>query len=386
MEWARRWQATGVGLLLAVGYAALAVGSGLDRAAPLHPGLASHVPGWARAETASAEAHGLIAAGIPASALNPAREAVTRNPGDGASLALLGTALLARRQAAEADRAFRIAAQGGWRDVLAQTYWLKIALASGDYGAAVLRFDALARQYPKAPAIAAAAGLLEATPEGRSALARQLAGGTNWTEAYAALDGEAPADQLTRRAQVLLETARLGRPLGCATVGLIVSGLAVTDPLAGAQVWRAHCPAGAASGALVDGSFDNQEQPGPRVPFEWDFPGDGAIETGFASTSPSDKLLTIRTAAAVPLPVAAQLVPLRPGTYRVSWQGTPARLRASVTCRRDVSPPLPAPPVSGRGAATFSVDGSCAARWLQLWIVPGAQQVTLDDVRLEKLR
>jgi hypothetical protein len=375
-----------IGMAAALLYAGLALGSGLDRAAPAHQDLAQWVPGPLRAQSLTTEARRLVAVGIPASALEPSRRAVARDPADPSTSALLGTALLARRDPVGADRAFRIAAQGGWRDVLAQTYWLQAALAAGDSKAAVTRFDALARQYPSAPVLVEAARLIEASPEGRMALARQLAGGTNWARAYATLDSAAPPRQLHDRAVVLIATAALGRVLGCDTVRSAVGALGQSDPLTAAQVWRGHCPDARAGGVPSDGGFERQGE--ARVPFDWEFPGHGDLES-IAAVRPGGTIgRTVRTTAATALPVAAQLVPLAPGSWRLSWTGS-GRLRATLSCQRGVQGPngwATVPDGAGRRhVETVVVDGSCAARWLQLWIAAGPGEASFDDVRLDRI-
>lgn len=380
---ARVW----TGLAAALLYIGLALASGLDRAVPDRPDLARWIPQSLQAQSLTAEARRYVAVGIPASALGPARLAVARDPANPATAAVLGAALLAVRRPAEAGAAFRIAALGGWRDVLTQVYWMQAALGVGDTKAAVVRFDALARQYPGAPAVAAAAGLLEASPEGRTALARQLAGGANWANSYAAFESSAPPERMHNRAEVLIATAAFGRVLGCAAVAPAVGALAESDALTAARLWRAHCPEARGEDTPSDGAMIRQGA--PRVPFDWDYPGHGDIESGVVAERGRGFVRSFRSTSAAPLPVAAQLVPLAPGAWRVSWRGTGPE-GATLSCRRDVPAPSEWPVRSDNAdqsrSRVFAVGNDCRAQWLQLWIAPGPGEARFTAVRVEAVR
>lgn len=357
-------------------YAVLALASAFDRSALERPGLGGRLPVALQAEASTHLARRLILAGLPASALEPARSGLSASPADPAASANLALALLARNDSRGAEAAFRVSARLGWRDALTQLYWLRAALAQRDWHNAALRFDALARQYPNTPAVAEAASMLEASPQSRAMLAGLIAKGARWSQAYAGHTGT----ELAPRAEVLLAVARLGRKLGCETIAPTVHALAAGDPQTGAALWRAHCPDAGAPGALADSALEHIRVTEPRTPFEWDLAGHGALET--APGSPGKGGLELRSAAAGSLPVLSQLVALQPGRYRVVWQaGTPSRLRISLGCRRDTLPT----PAQAAGSAEFAVDGSCPARWLQVWIAPGVDAVRLERISIERI-
>ena len=94
-------------------FAALALGSGLDRLSATRPGAAAWVPKPLRAESWRAEAARLLAAGDGAGASVMAEQAVRADPIDPRSTALLGAGQLADRKAVKADRSFRVAARFG---------------------------------------------------------------------------------------------------------------------------------------------------------------------------------------------------------------------------------------------------------------------------------
>ena len=141
----RRW-----GLLVLpalVLYLVLAWGSGLDRSAQQREIDARLVPAPLRSGVLFAQARQFIDAGIAGSAFAPARLALARDPANPAAPALLGAALAGKRDHVAADRAFRVAARLGWREPLTQLYWFQVSLGQNDFINAVLRFDAIARQY-----------------------------------------------------------------------------------------------------------------------------------------------------------------------------------------------------------------------------------------------
>lgn len=371
----RRAASIGLWVLLAT-YALAAAASGIARAGPTHPELAQALPAALQGEMPTHFARQLIQAGLPGSARDPAARGLSASPIDPAASANLAVARLARGDARGAEAAFRISAELGWREPLTQLYWLRIALDQSDWRNAALRFDALARQYPDTPAVAEAAGLLEASPQSRAMLAGLIAGGARWSAAYAMNANQ----NLGSRAEVLLEVSRLGRRLGCEMIAPPVRALAASDPQTGAALWRAHCPDTGAPGALADGALEHIRIAGPRTPFEWDLAGHGALET--APGSPGRGGLELRSAAAGPLPVLSQLVALRPGGYRVSWRANlPSRLRISLACRRDSAPPVG----QEAGVTQFGVDAQCPARWLQVWIAPGVEPVRLERLSIERL-
>lgn len=370
-------------------YAGLAVASGFDRIAASAPAAAALVPQALQTGALT----GLLRGQGAAPQLPLAERLVSRAPARAEAVSLLGTARLAKGDLEGADRAFRIAALYGWRDAPTQLYWLQTALTAERYDLAALRFDALARQWPDAPAVAQAAAAFDITAEGRAALTERIVAGAGWARVYALASEGEDAAALARRAEVLLAAGRGGRKLGCADIARSVSAMGATDIAAAAALWRAHCPDAASDGAVSDGGFDRISTQAPLNSFEWELPGDGALSTFAVMQGASDKALSIASASALTLPFARQQIPLPPGRYRLSWSsdaGDPvaaARLQASLSCRTErlQAELLPAPLIDGRQSMELTVKGACAAFWLQLWIAPGSGSITIDDVALTRL-
>lgn len=161
-------------LLALLAYAALTLGSGLDRLAAKEPGLAHFVPSAFAAEAHRAMAARALRSG-KVEALTAAQGAVAADPIDPHSAALLGGSSLLSGQPQQADRAFRVAAQLGWRDPLTQLYFMNQALRSGNADLAALRLDALLRQNPLLPVRDMVLSQFEASSQGRNALSRRVA-------------------------------------------------------------------------------------------------------------------------------------------------------------------------------------------------------------------
>jgi hypothetical protein len=377
----RAWSPVRIAIALgALLFAVLAVVSGFDRAASRNPTLAAHLPENLRGEAGTAAASQAIAAGLPRAGFAAARSGLLASPGDPNASAMLGVTMLARGETAQAEALFRLSARLGWRAPLTQLYWQRVAFDQGDWRNGALRFDALARQYPGSPEVTQAAAQLEASPQGRAALAGLIAAGASWSGDYARIDPAAGTERLLTRAEVLQQAATQGRQLGCERIAALVRSLAEAAPVTGAALWRSHCPDAQAVGAIADTGLDRIRTAGPRTPFEWDLTGHGALAAGFESDGGAGQRLLLSNAGANSLSALSQLLALAPGQYRVAVQARPMeRIRVSLSCQRD------APPPAGNGNYLFNVDSSCPARWLRLWLTPGAGQVTLEQVSLERL-
>ncbi len=389
----RKWPGAALTIIFAAAYAALALASGLDRVAAYYPGLDRYVLEPFRVQSLAREARRYLAAGIAYSALASTERLISLNPTGPESTALLGAARMARGDNAGAERAFRVSAQHGWREPATQIYWLRAALAGGDYTLAATRFSALARQWPRAPEISQLSAVFEADPRGRAALSRRIADGETWALTYADPGQNEPSERLASRAEVLVAAGTLGRKLGCEGVARMARSLAPSQPLVAATLWRAHCPSAAAFGAVADSGFEQATSSSPMAPFAWNLPGDGALEVSFVPGAGGGQALSLRSSAAQILPVAVQMIPLRPGHYRLSWRSdaadaqSAAHVLASLSCRveRQQADPRPAVLAGGTQSSRLDFSGACAAPWLQLWLVPGSQAIIIDDVVLTRL-
>lgn len=378
-------------MIAAAGYAGLSVALAFDRAAAHDPGAAARVPEPFRQEALSSQSKALLLAG-QAGQIAPLAEAlVRRDPLGPQAAGLLGTARLAQGDARGAASAFRTSAKLGWRDAATQVYWLQTALAAGDLTRAGTRFGAIARQWPEAPAIDQLSARFEGDPRGQMLIAQQIAAGANWARAYAQPQPGQPLDRLAGRATVLISAAGLGRKLGCDAIAPMVVSLAPAQAALASQLWSSQCPRAAAPGQINDAGFEQTGEAGGKTPFDWQLPGNGALLADVVTTSSGQHVLRASSTAAALVPLVMQRVVLAPGRYRLSWReaangpARASRIAASLSCRpeRVLANPQGGTVDGGRGSADLAHAGDCGAPLLQLWLAPGAGEVSLDDIALE---
>ncbi|PKB19298.1 hypothetical protein B0I00_1529 [Novosphingobium kunmingense] len=375
-------------------YAALALASGLDRAAETHPDLGQMVPAFLQSQTLRSAGAAALASGDSAAALTLGERAVDDAPIDPQSTALLGAARLARGDAPTADRAFRVAARLGWRVPYTQLYVMGRALEEGDLRMAALRLDALVRQNPALLADRRLFDPFERSAVGRVALAERMSLKAPWLRRYAMDLASLPPDRLAQRVAVLFAVAQRGTQIGCQPVGAAVSRLiAAGQPAEAEQLWRAHCP-GAGKGLLYDSDFAAARLDQTESEFAWFFIGNSQTSAVLSPASDGPgQTLTIDSTASLPEMIVRQLVFIPQGSYRLSWQavsgdGSPSdRTLAFFSCanatRDFIEPALD--PRSRRWFVTVTMDGACPARWIGFAARPGASGVRMGAVRLEAL-
>lgn len=375
-------------------FALLALGSGLDRIAQARPALAPHVPAPFASQALRSAGREALARGDAAASLKLGKAAVVDAPVEPESTALLGMARLAAGDRSGGERAFRVAGQLGWRVPYTQAYWMDRALAVGDYRVAAMRLDAMLRQQPELLANRALLDPLEQAPAGRAALAERLMTAPGWLVPYSTQVTGLARDVLLQRAQVLGEVARRGGSTGCEAIAPLVEQLVDAQAVAeGSALWRQHCP-GATQTMVHDGNFVAAMLEQDRSQFTWTFIGQGDASALFEpAPNPPAKLLAIDSTALYPRLIARQLVLAGPGRYRLTWlaigaDGGPSDLAlAAFACTPDPKDWLSArfDATRHRWIAEFTIDGSCAARWLGFGIAPRPGNVKLGQIALERI-
>lgn len=386
---ARRGLGLRLTALFAAAYVGLAGGIALDRAAASRPELTDWVPGAFRQNSLASAGERLILAGNPMQALPLAERLIAHDPLAPQAPGLLGTARLARGDAAGAINAFRLSAKLGWRDAATQVFWFDAAVRAQNYDLAAVRFGAIARQWPYAGAIDQISARLESNPRGFDMLAQQIANGEKWAIAYATPQAFLPIDRLAGRARVLVAAGAIGGRLGCGAIAPLVGTLQDRRQALAGELWVRQCERAAAPGSLADGGFEAQPVLPPLTAFDWQFPGNGALDAAVVADGEAGKVLRLHSSAASMVPVALQRLILAPGYYSVSWRETepgPSRIAASLGCSAELGAanPQPGSGTAGRRAAMVLASGGCEAPLLQLWLKPGAGAVTIDDVAIER--
>ncbi len=378
-----------------LGFSVLALGSGFDRQTRISPATASRVPAVFAHQALLARAKRELSAGNYAAANDWAKRAVLADPIEPASTALLGATRIALGDLAGADQAFRVAGNFGWRAAPTQFYWMGEALNAGDIRVAAQHLDALLRQDPDLVAEQALMAPLEQDPRGRTAIVDRLIEMPDWLINYTSDVYNLTPEVTTLRAQVLIELARRGHPLGCSEIGQLTKTLIANDKMPDAYaLWRAHCPS-QGGGLIADASFAGLEVHQTDSPFAWMVIGDSDVSVNLEpDLSGPGRHLVVASSASFARKVLTQLVMVPAGTYRLTWRaltpdGKPSRrVAATFACNADSHEWLPATlePGSSRWFATVQVSGSCAGHWLGFTLQSGSDSVNLDQISLEPAR
>ena len=374
--------------------ALLVLFSGLDRASTDKPSLARFVPGSFASISVRERASRLLDARDYRSAERLARQAVQNAPVEPESTAILGAARLGLGDAAGAEQAFLVAGHFGWRTPVTQYYWMREALAVGDYRVASLRLDAMLRQDPKLVSSRELMDPLESTEAGRQALAERLTGRPVWLEPYSTSVFDLPATVINYRADVLDRMAVLGTRSGCKGAGQIVTALVnFGQALRAHQMWRQQCPA-ARSSLLSDPDFANLQVHDAFSPFDWVVIGDSDVSLSLSQPAKGGRHLILASSASFVRKILNQMVVLPPGNYRLAWRATTdagrptPRIVASASCEADSSTWLPArfDPARQAFVSDFAVDQACPARWIGFAITPGQETLALGGIDLQSVR
>jgi len=372
---------------------ALAIASGLDRASPAKPGLIRFVPEPLAAVSVRVRASSALDAHDYRSAEALARTLIRAAPVEPESTAILGSARLGLGDASGARQAFLVAGQFGWRTPITQYYWMREALAVGDYRVASLRLDAMLRQDPRLVSVRDLMDPLESSAAGRQALAQRLASQPSWLELYIGSVFDLPVAVINYRADVIERMGGLGVRLGCRGAGPIVTALVNYNQAQLAhRMWQQQCP-DAGSGLLADPDFANLQVHNSFSPFDWVVISDSDVSLSLSNPESGARQLVLASSASFTRKILNQMVILSPGIYRLSWQAktdsgqASTRIAAAASCRPDTTDWLPAmgDPASGTFTADFVVDQSCPARWIGFAIFPGPETLSLGRIGLKRL-
>lgn len=373
-------------------YSVAIVGSGLDRISQTVPTLASKVPGPFSVRALSTEAFDRLFLGDSKQALGIAERLVSKAPLEPDAASALGTARIANGDYAGADRAFRVAANAGWRTVPTQLYWLQQAAAAGDYTRAAERIDALARQSSNWMQEARILDLVESVPAGREAIANRLMARPAWLPAYAGAVGNLTPDRLEHRGEVLARLAERGVPVGCTEIAPLVNRLIDLNKVdAATNTWRVQCPS-AGSGPVSDGNFIGVTNGNPVTPFGWSIASSGDVGVTIEPRGRGLNAAIVRNASSITRPLLAQAVAATPGRYLLHWHavdstGKPTnRIVPALSCSPatvSLSPPQPGSR-AGEWTAPLAIEGDCKLHWLGFTIAPNSEGLKLWGITLER--
>lgn len=382
-------------LTACLAFAAAAVGSGLDRQSVLQPSLAAKIPALFASEALSVRGQAELMSGRLDQAMADGRTAVLRSPVDPVSTALLGAARLGRNDPIGARRAFLVAGRMGWRVPLTQAYWMQQAVAVGDYPVAAKRLDALLRQRPWLLGDTRLLAAIEGVPDGRKAIADRLISAPSWLTPYANEVSNIPLSVVTARALVLEDLSARGLKVGCDRAAPPVNMLISAGQFdSAATLWRGHCPE-AGQGLLTDPDLTYLRISGARSYFEWDLVGNSDVGMVLVPGARSgSQQVELHSSAPFARVILRQLLPVKPGRYRLSWRASAAdgtasaKVVAAIGCAPTPEQRTTAfnTPGTADWQAGVSLGDDCPAHWLVFSVLPGSGDLRLSGLRMDAAR
>ena len=373
-------QRTLIAGLAAALFAVLAFFSGADRYTEFQPAAVRLVASPFRSDAALIEASRELSRGEYGAAKDHAVEAISASPMDARGLALLGAAQELSGEGDAARESFAAAGRLGSREPLTQAYFFASALREGDAGQAATHLDAILRANPEFSPAQSYLALLEASPEGRAALAERLRGDARWSRAYLA-SGSLPVETLRQRAAFLSEAGGQVPRIGCEQILAMVRSLTVRGYRGEAEkLAAAQCPQAVPSGSIADAEFEDLGS-AEEAPFGWRRHASGDVRV---SRLGGDRArVELENRSSVTRLVLSQPVSFAPGRYRleVKVDGPGGqRVAASLDCGNPRRPSLRRDRVDREGWVVEA--GKCPDALLGIWLRPGSGRVVLDRVDL----
>lgn len=376
---------------LALVYGVAALGSGIDREGEDHPRWSSVMPRAFAVRSLQPRGAALMAARQGPALVNLARDYVSRAPYDGVASSMLGTGLILTNRPVDADKAFRVGAQFGWRLPIVQYYWLDQSLQLGDGALAAMRLDALLR---KSPGLASSATLMEpfeANPALHPYLLAHMEANPDWLGAFAAdTSPNVSDDRLGLRADILDQLAMRNHPIGCIAARPITARLVQQGrALAAMHFWRTQCRDPQA-GVVNDGLFREASLDNAKTSaFRWEVLGSGDV---YVDIKPGDggNMLTGRNNSGFAMPFVRQLILAPAGDYDLTWHATGGNPGAgppvTPTLSCYASDTVPALPVKAEGQGVWTsrihLGGECEGQWLNFQFQGNSTDITFGNVTM----
>ncbi|WP_448658000.1 tetratricopeptide repeat protein [Sphingomonas sp. CJ99] len=315
-------------------------------------------------------------------ALAAARAYVRTDPLDPDATAVLATILVEQSAFAEADAAFRVAGQLGWRNVPTQLYWLSQSLAADDIDNARLRLDAILRLRVNNPLVASGLLQMEQTEAGTEALIELLQNDPPWQDRFVRGVSQLPDEPMQQRINLLVAARRAGAPINCTSVAAPVTTLLNKSKSAAArQLWDGTCGQ-PGKGLVRNGDFESTDQESAS-PFAWTFFAEGGVDASItAAPAPlSGQALTVQSTLPREVQIVAKLLDLEPGSYRLAWQSVDENgerddgFRVGILCNQSrqvlIDPGSSVTRTGRTSAVQFSVPENCIVQRLTIHRVAG---------------
>lgn len=345
------------------------------------------VPDDARSLARQAEA--LATEGKDRKSLDTARMLATRAlAGEPTQIIAIRAAALAsarRGDVAGAGKIFAYAEGLTRRDLITHIWFIEANAAEGNIAGALQHYD-LALRTSRTAGTQLFPVLAHATSDPAIArqLAAMLASNPPWEYGfYTTLIGQDVPPETVASFMQLLRARGVALPLEIMD-GAITNLAAADRPDLAWALYRSTVPG--SPPLLRNGTFDRTDR---AVPFEWQYPQEGAIATS-RETAGNAFTLAFRAEGGATGNIARQLLSLTPGRYQLAAAVTldePDRMRLEwhVTCVRQPQP-LARLSVSTKAAAFEVPTQGCAEQWLTLKLVETADVAAGGRVANVQLR
>lgn len=310
-------------------------------------------------------------------------EALVSRPVGAEPLILLALTSERSGDAARAEALMRLAEKRSWRNPVVEGWLFNRMAATGDFGGALVRADALLRSFQSdvGDRVREALARLAADPRAIPPLAKLLAANPPWREWFLSAF-LANRSQFDASAALLQALAVAHAPLTPAELSYYLDALVSEDQFERAQfVWLDSLPSDRSREITYvhNGDF---AAPLAKSPFDWRFADQNVAEVGVAASPAPATGPALRIEFAnrrVSSPLASELLLLPPGDYVLSGYAMTDQLVNerglwwTLSCAdKDKNLPLGfTERMSGsrpwqKFAARFEVPPSCTAQWLRL--------------------
>ena len=354
----------------------------LDRAARSNAGLALAMPaglgGFADARKAV-----FAVENDPPKAQSLMTSVLAHRPMPVDNLGMFARAAAENDEMEMASQALTLAATRGWRDAYVQITVFGSALAQGNYDAAALRLEALARSQRDQSVVNLAIMQLVADKEGRAVLSERLAQSPGFERNFRAA-AQTNADAIELFVETLREAEAKGATTDCAILSeitLIAFNGGKTGP--DTTIWPSRC------GAVDpnDTAFYRANSPNP---FGWTFrdvPG--------VSTRPGrdEGTLFFKNRDLIERPIANKYLRLPQGTYDISLNSGGSASYSSFEQKADMNAQMVCgSPIDGKmiplqrkseDLFSFEIGADCATQYIVLTARRGVRnslRVRIDRV------
>jgi len=294
--------------------AVAAIGVELDRASVRYPFVVDFVPRSFRSFSLSILTDRALASGNVTTSLAGARALIISHPVPAEGLSKLGVAALQAGDEGLAARALGIAAQRGWRDVIAQQVTAASAIESGEWSVAADRISALWQTRQSGALIDDLTRKLVVNNQGRALFLNRISKFPQVSGDFIVWSSSNLDAKNIKVSIGFLRSTNL--KINCGDIAVLSTGLADSGHVNEADaLWSGACRQGqpTLSSDLLFAVDDTQV----RGPFDWFYPSAGGLDRAFSELPHGGFTLAYNNANPIRKPLATIITKLSSGHHTV---------------------------------------------------------------------